>query len=848
MGSVRPAERFAALLDAEQHVGALERAAISALARGDLSEAFRLVDRRCRIFPVAQARHYTLRAEIAHRSGLEAAALEDLDTALELAPDDLAANRRMMQWGDEERRQAAARRLIELDSDMAMLGEAVTKLRAGGETALGVIRRIGDNISGWVVWQAHGKIDLEIRSDVATVSHSIGSDPQHALASRAEHAASFSVPLPDASTRRVVSLALNQRVIARTAFPAPLGATRVRTIPRDAVDKVGAASKVTVIVAVYDDLDATTRCLESLTAAIDGDDDVRVVLVDDATPDERIAKLLDATAANPRVRLLRNSNNLGFIGAVNRALQTVPSGDVILLNSDTVVPNGFVRRLSATAYAAPDIGTVTPLSNNGEATSFPVPFTANPLLAAEDAARIDAIAERVNAGRLVDMPDGIGFCLYITRACLDVVGGLSDHYHRGYLEDVDLCLRARQNGFRNVCAPAIYVGHAGSASFKTEKRALVVLNLARLRQRFPNYREESAAFKAQDPLRVCRAAIERQLMASRQGATLVFSGPGVVSEVAASFARELDEPALLVTFRRSGTRLTVRDAGNGFPQSLEFQLPLEAAQLEETIAALSPSRVVIADPARVPLALARELTRQGVRVDVFTADGGLWCRRGGLDDRGQPCLKLVHGTACDCGGGIAESWLKHLTSESRIIAPDATAETMLRRRLPTNLARRVQLSRVDAFQNVQRPKGISRHGDTFGFLVVGEEPADFTLMSHLLRAMRKERPRMKLTVLGETLNDLTLMALGNTVVTGPITANELGNFAARHGLGWLAIVRRTPLFGHPLIATTFRDVDIPLAFFDWSFGRIAASQFDLAISPSRDNDAVSADLLTWSAR
>ena len=47
-----------------------------------------------------------------------------------------------------------------------------------------------------------------------------------------------------------------------------------------------------------------------------------------------------------------------------------PARDVILLNSDTLVP-GLDRRLSAAAYSAADIGTATPLSNDATVFSYP---------------------------------------------------------------------------------------------------------------------------------------------------------------------------------------------------------------------------------------------------------------------------------------------------------------------------------------------------------------------------------------------------------------------------------------------------------------------------------------------
>ena len=266
--------------------------------------------------------------------------------------------------------------------------------------------------------------------------------------------------------------------------------------------------RVTVIVPIYSDYEATRFCLESLIRELNSTGH-RAILVNDASPDPQIAKYLAELDSEPHVEVLTNTHNLGFVGSINRALNRASQGDVIILNSDTVVPPGFINRLATAARSSPDIGTVTPLSNNGEFTSFPIPNVANPLGSREEVERIDRIAAKFNTGIIIDIPTGIGFCLYITRACLDAFGPLSDDYSPGYLEDADFCLRAHEGGFRNICAPSVYVGHAGSKSFGLEKRALVVRNLALLEQRFPQHRMECARFMAADPLRPAREAIER---------------------------------------------------------------------------------------------------------------------------------------------------------------------------------------------------------------------------------------------------------------------------------------------------------------------------------------------------
>ena len=141
-------------------------------------------------------------------------------------------------------------------------------------------------------------------------------------------------------------------------------------------------------------------------------------------------------------------------------------------------------------------------------TSFPQPYVVNPLGSPKEVARLDALALQANGAASVDLPNGIGFCLYITRACLDAVGPLPEIYARGYYEDVEFCLRAREKGFRNVCAVGVYVGHAGARSFGVEKRRLVMRNLKALERRFPGNALESAAFVHADPLKPWRRAIE----------------------------------------------------------------------------------------------------------------------------------------------------------------------------------------------------------------------------------------------------------------------------------------------------------------------------------------------------
>src|SRR5215468_3786511 len=95
----------------EPHHQSLELLATRALAEGDFASAFRLADRRCRVLPFPKPHNYVLRGEASFAMGNAAAAISDILKALVLAPDDIAANRRMLAWGEGAQRHGAARAL-----------------------------------------------------------------------------------------------------------------------------------------------------------------------------------------------------------------------------------------------------------------------------------------------------------------------------------------------------------------------------------------------------------------------------------------------------------------------------------------------------------------------------------------------------------------------------------------------------------------------------------------------------------------------------------------------------------------------------------------------------------------
>jgi len=271
---------------------------------------------------------------------------------------------------------------------------------------------------------------------------------------------------------------------------------------------MSAARGIDVVVPVYGGLEATRRCLESVLAHPQRAAH-EVVVVDDRGPDPAIAAYLDTLAASARITLLRNEQNLGFVRSVNRGMALHADRDVVLLNSDTEVANDWLDRLARAAHSAPDIATATPFSNNATICSYPYEGWTGAVPGMLGLAGLDRVFAETLAGRTLDIPTAVGFCMFIRRDCLDRVGLFDvEKFGRGYGEENDFCMRALKSGWRHVLAADAFVFHEGSVSFGTEKLKLIERATQVLCEAHPDYPQRVHEFIARDPARPLRDAID----------------------------------------------------------------------------------------------------------------------------------------------------------------------------------------------------------------------------------------------------------------------------------------------------------------------------------------------------
>lgn len=352
---------------------------------------------------------------------------------------------------------------------------------------------------------------------------------------------------------------------------------------------------VDVIIPVYRGLNETRRCLDSVLAFPQRTAH-EIVVIDDCSPEPELSAYLRDLADTGAITLLENPVNMGFVNAVNRGMVLHPDRDVVLLNSDAEVHGDWLDRLRRHAGGDPMIGTVTPFSNNATICSYPRFMQDNPLPEGWPLAALDALCAEVNAGQTVDMPTAVGFCLYITRRCLEQVGYFdATVFKRGYGEENDFSMRALEIGFRQLLAADVFVYHRGGVSFGEEGPALCEQAQRVLEQRHPRYFPLVGDYCARDPARSLRRRIDNARLARSPRPRLLFilhKGGGGTEKHARELATLL-EPDYEVFLLRAydATTAVLEWARRGEEFSAWFPLPHAYADLLDFLRKLAVTRI-----------------------------------------------------------------------------------------------------------------------------------------------------------------------------------------------------------------------------------------------------------------
>ena len=617
---------------------------------------------------------------------------------------------------------------------------------------------------------------------------------------------------PDIEGRATAALvalaagATGRATIAAAARFAPVPANWTGEPPVASTRRRGA---IAIVVPVHRGLRRTLDCLDSLDRTVPRG--TRILVIDDASPEPDLVEALDARAAEGRIGLLRHPgrHNRGFPASANLGFVAAEGRDVVLLNSDTLVAGDWLARLRACVYAAPDIGSATPFTNEGSIVGYPKPRHPNEMPDAAATAQLHDMAGAANDGLAVDLPTGNGFCMFIRRDCLDAVGLLrEDLFAQGYGEENDWCLRARHQGWRHVAALDTYVAHAGGTSFRAGRDALTRRNLALLNRLHPGYDALIADHIASDPLGPARRRLDLARLdalagrvASREAVLLVtHQAGGGVERFVRSRMRAIEEAGLRPVVLRGddqGDRSDLCLVEPGLPASLpnlRFVLPEESRALIALLHELRPRRVEIHHTLGHHPSITGLCRELDVPIEVWLHDYAWFCPRVSLlgpEDRycGEPplegCRRCIAEAGSRLGDGrsvdeVVEASAVLFAQTDRILAPSLDAAARLRAHFP---GVEPQVERWEA--PVQWPDATApdagEPGRPFTVCVVGAigpEKGIEILIACVRDAAARALP-LRFVVVGHTAEDERLLAAGPAFVTGPYDEDEAAELIAQ---------------------------------------------------------------------
>ncbi len=221
---------------------------------------------------------------------------------------------------------------------------------------------------------------------------------------------------------------------------------------------------LSIVVLNWNVRDLLDRCLASLRSDRCA---LEIIVVDNASHDGSVAMV---RAKYPQVTVIANAENRGFTGGNNQGIEASHGRHVMVLNPDTEVLGNALDRLAAYLDEHPDIGAIGPQLLNPDQSIQSSRRRFPTLMAAFfESTWLQGIAPRRMLAHyyMDDVPattthevDWLnGACTVFRREVLDRVGVYDAQNFFMYSEELDLCRRVKEAGWKIVYLPEARVVH-----------------------------------------------------------------------------------------------------------------------------------------------------------------------------------------------------------------------------------------------------------------------------------------------------------------------------------------------------------------------------------------------------
>ena len=235
-------------------------------------------------------------------------------------------------------------------------------------------------------------------------------------------------------------------------------------------------ARVAAIVVNFNAGEALGRCIRSV---LEQDATTAVTVIDNASTDGSADQALEESGQEPRLTMVRNSDNRGFATAVNQAANAVDADYLLILNPDCELRPNAIDELRSALEADPAAALAGPLvlDSAGQPARanlrrFPGPWRSFvtfsglwrlerwlPLFSGVEP--LDGLPHQVAEAEAVS-----GACMLVRRSDFLVAGGMDEAYGL-HCEDLDLMFRLRRNGGYCLFVPRAQAEHAQGISSRS---------------------------------------------------------------------------------------------------------------------------------------------------------------------------------------------------------------------------------------------------------------------------------------------------------------------------------------------------------------------------------------------
>lgn len=241
---------------------------------------------------------------------------------------------------------------------------------------------------------------------------------------------------------------------------------------RDAISPLSNALDLSVIIVNWNTRRLLTNCLSSALDSKTQACQFEVIVVDNASTDGSPTMVVEQF---PQVQLIQNDANLGFSRANNNGIRCSQGRYVLLLNSDTVVPDRTLALMVQFMDKHPEAGAMGPRLVLPDGGPQPYSFGCDPTIGYLLRRGFNLFLRKrylhdwgIGEIREVDWVSGAS--LMLRRKALEETGLLDENFFL-YFEDNDLCLRLRQKGWKVYFNPMVEVVHLGGVVKNEPARA-----------------------------------------------------------------------------------------------------------------------------------------------------------------------------------------------------------------------------------------------------------------------------------------------------------------------------------------------------------------------------------------